>query len=103
MQNAVGAAIAALIAHPSHTYRVAPAPIMISHDPPAVSATHALSNLSSIGALLKVAVSTPFKGTPGPEAISQIVTPGPLVEVELPATPQVLHGFDYLAPLRSGS
>ena len=58
------------------------------HDPPAVSASHALQQLSSITALLRVGASAPFKSKATEQAIDDIHTPGELVEVELPAVPQ---------------
>eukprot|EP01043_Picozoa_sp_COSAG02_P010930 COSAG02_NODE_396_length_23126_cov_282.150258_3_plen_257_part_00 len=57
------------------------------HDPPAVSASHALQQLSSITALLRVGASAPFKSKATERAIDDIHTPGELVEVELPAVP----------------
>ena len=57
------------------------------HDPPAVSASYALSQFSSIAALLKVGVATPFKGKPTEDSIAAIRTLGKMVEVELPAMP----------------
>jgi hypothetical protein len=58
------------------------------HDPPAVSASHALQQLSSIAALLRVGASAPFKSRVTERAIDDIHTPGELVEVEVPAVPQ---------------
>ena len=54
------------------------------HDPPTVGSGHALSQLPSIGALLRVGASTLFKSKPTKEAIERIEIPGALVEVELP-------------------
>ena len=58
------------------------------HDPPPVGAGHALSQLASISALLRVGASAPFKSKASEEAIEGIRTPGELVEVELAAVPQ---------------
>ena len=71
------------------------------HDPPAVSASHALSQLPSIYALLKVGASAPFKGTATEQAIAAIQTPGRLVSVTLPATPQSI--LDEYAVWTTGS
>jgi hypothetical protein len=60
------------------------------HDPPAVSASHALKQLRSITALLRVAASAPFKSKVTEQAIDDIQLPGELVELELPPVPQTV-------------
>ena len=62
-------------------------PTITIHNPPATSFTHSFSQLSSLTSLLGVGFSAPFKGKATEEIIAAIITPGPLIEVELSPTP----------------
>jgi hypothetical protein len=74
------------------------------HDPPAVGGGHAMSQLASISALLRVGAATPFKSKPTEQAIAAIATPGALVEVELPPVPRsILDAYASWTGARSGS